>query len=628
MKKQLTSEERLKVIEAAKKLSKEGGEDAIPVLVSCLSSQLWLVGRFAADGLVRLGALSLPALRTAAEQEDETVRVLVYQTMGRIKSSDSVPFLMEKLVSDPSNDVKLAASVALGCLGDNRGIQHLVSRLGHENFEVRKQSAEGLATIGLPGVPFLLSALKTGNEDMVYWSQAILKLLRLPDPGAIITAFPGDPPAKRRVLADILGNYADESSVECLVAALNDPVWTVRKQASLSLVRIGKSSAGNSEDGQPEVTAIETVLDRLVSCVEGQDPDRQYWGLRTLGEIPVKGAERLSRFLEHEDNDVRRFAVEYLTLTTADPQFIPLLIERLGDASLLVRSAAVNSLLCLGSDIVEPLQQVLKHQNQVVAFHASKVLGQLGDRAEESVLEALRSENDLKRKWAAAVIGEIKASNLAGPLIMALRDESVPVRYTAAASLEQLGVVVLDELIQNIQNENPDISYWTLRVLKKIKHEVIQPLLEILRSGNEDMRFFTAFALGELEDQEAVPGLLQSLHDGSDWVRKLAMESLIKLGALDQLQEVKKDALPLLQKEIELELRKQGIFDVEPLLNGLRSLDSETVKESVRELVAMGPVVKRRLKEAWEVDPDEGVRMWLIKIIRAIDTGSEFGLGF
>lgn len=608
---ELRSPDRLKAIEAVKKLTRTVKEDSAPALISCFSNPHWLVRRLASDALASLGRSAVSALHSSIDHPNDDVRVWVVQTLGKINLPESGGVLSNKLQSEESDDVKLAISVALGHLGDNGGIHFLIANLSSADFEIRKKSAEGLADIGASTIPFLIESLKSDNEDMVYWTHVVLKKLKLPAPHDLIRAFPGEPPVKRMIIADILGEYRGPEVMECLVQGFKDPVWTVRRQASESLVKMGDS-----------------VLQRMAGCVEDPDPDVRYWGLKTLGKIPGSGSEILCHCLSHQDREVRLFSAEYLTLSSKEVKYIEKLMERLGDTSLAVREAAVNSLLRIGDEVVGPLQQALKHKDQLVAFHATKALGRLGEKARGPLLEALNSENPLKRKWAATALGELKMASLAGPLIMALGDKHWSVRFVAAASLEKLGGSILDELIQNIQNANPDISYWVLRVLKKLKNEIIERLLEILRLGNEDMRFFTAFALGELDDSRAVAPLSQALHDGSDWVRKLAMESLIKLGALDELKKKQESALPALKKEIALELRKLGIVDAEPALTRLRSLDPAVAQEAAKELIEMGEIISKRLNDALEAEPDESIRMWLIKIIRAIQTGSEFGLGF
>lgn len=142
---------------------------------------------------------------------------------------------------------------------------------------------------------------------------------------------------------------------------------------------------------------------------------------------------------------------------------VPFLIEALGDTEvgkslgekmfgfLLfgsggcgVSTAAMNSLVRIGSPAVNPLIGALRHPDARVRYHAASALGSLAMRgikaqnAVPSLIEALHDGDSQVRNFAARSLGDIDDQRAVEPLIYALRDEDMGVRGDAASALGKL----------------------------------------------------------------------------------------------------------------------------------------------------------------------------------------------
>jgi HEAT repeat protein len=109
-----------------------------------------------------------------------------------------------------------------------------------------------------------------------------------------------------------------------------------------------------------------------------------------------------------------------------------------------ISTAAMNSLVRIGSPSVEPLIGALRHQNSRIRYHAASALGSLAlqgiksPNAVSPLIEALHDEDSQTRNFVARTLGDIGDQRAVEPLIHALRDEDMGVRGDAASALGKL----------------------------------------------------------------------------------------------------------------------------------------------------------------------------------------------
>jgi HEAT repeat protein len=171
---------------AVQKLAEMGSTRAIPGFIRLLQwpSQSPQLRTPAANALRRIGAPAVPALTTALENENEGIRLLAVDTLGKMGAEQAgakavVPVLIERL-NDESETVQLSAISALGDTQSREAVPALVELVRSRSGLVRLRAIEALGRVG-PGakgaVP-LLSELTEAENLLIqtYSAEALNKI--------------------------------------------------------------------------------------------------------------------------------------------------------------------------------------------------------------------------------------------------------------------------------------------------------------------------------------------------------------------------------------------------------------------------------------------------------------------
>jgi HEAT repeat protein len=170
-----------------------------------------------------------------------------------------------------------------------------------------------------------------------------------------------------------------------------------------------------------------------------------------------------------------------------------------------VREMAVKALHNIGGEyVVKPLITALKDEHVDVRFSAIKALGQLGDsQAVEPLIDMLNDE-DLCRA-AATSLGQLGDSRAIKPLIVALRHKDRIMRWVVAEVLGALGgTEVVKPLVAALGDEDNVVREAATKALKQLG---VDFLVDALSADIQDVRVAAAEALDKLgwqpEDTEA-----------------------------------------------------------------------------------------------------------------------------
>jgi HEAT repeat protein len=244
-----------------------------------------------------------------------------------------------------------------------------------------------------------------------------------------------------------------------------------------------------------------------------------------LGKIgpPAAGAvPRLVEELNDPDTAVREasaFALGEIGPTSYNPQAIPVLLQTLqSDKDAKVRRSAAYALGRYGphaSQGAAALQNALGDAEPVVRANAAWALGQLGKagggNAISGLMQVLDSDTDtLVRRDAAQALGVIgRDAHVAVPaLLKRFRGDPDAVVKKAA----------LDALVNTITQDDKD---------------ALPDLLQALHNPDADVAKSAALALANLGGagaKEAVPFLIKALKDDDDPTRRLAAAALANIG--------------------------------------------------------------------------------------------------
>ena len=128
------------------------------------------------------------------------------------------------------------------------------------------------------------------------------------------------------------------------------------------------------------------------------------------------------------------------------------LIRALGDPLTAVREAAADSLALLGPPAVGPLVELIESPEASGKYEERTVtvIG-AGGRTWE-----LETRQDLRRVYAAAILGEIGDPAAVEPLVRALRDAGDDLRYQAAGAVAKFGSGAVEPLTAVLADPDPD----------------------------------------------------------------------------------------------------------------------------------------------------------------------------
>jgi HEAT repeat protein len=235
--------------------------------------------------------------------------------------------------------------------------------------------------------------------------------------------------------------------------------------------------------------------------------------------------------LRHSDEEIRRLAVERLSLLPADEAVAPL-VECLGDASWRVRKAAVERLGAL-EDVGAPVRALVRAladgENPGRRNAALEALARLGAAAVPVLVEASREADVDVRKQAVDALAAIGALEAAQRLAELLGDADPNVRAAAAEALGAVGAREAAALLEARLAADPEplVQLAALRSLARL--EVSVPVARLSAAlADPVLRPSAHQLLGWSEDPGAFDALVKGLTAPARSAREAAMEGLVR----------------------------------------------------------------------------------------------------
>ncbi|MCK9308183.1 MAG: HEAT repeat domain-containing protein, partial [Methanoculleus sp.] len=183
------------------------------------------------------------------------------------------------------------------------------------------------------------------------------------------------------------------------------------------------------------------------------------------------------------------------------------LIRALGDPMTAVREAAADSLAMLGSAAVGPLVELLESPEASGRYEESGAPGGTatvtGPGGQTWDIETRR---DLRRVYAAAILGEIGDPAAVKPLVGALRGASDDLRCQASGALAKFGSEAVEPLTALLTEPDPEVRIVAAGVLGDTgEASAVEPLVAALRDRNPDVRGAAGGALFRIGDAAVEP---------------------------------------------------------------------------------------------------------------------------
>jgi HEAT repeat protein len=222
------------------------------------------------------------------------------------------------------------------------------------------------------------------------------------------------------------------------------------------------------------------------------------------------------------------------------------LIRALGDPLTAVREAAADSLTLLEGAAVGPLVELIenpevsgKYEEPAAAAGPATVTGPGGQTWE------IETRRDLRRVYAAAILGEIGDSSAVKPLARALKDANDDLRCQASGAIAKFGPGAVEPLAAMLADPDPDVRIVAAGVLGDTgEASAVEPLIGALHDRNDDVRGAAGGALFRMGDA-AVEPLIAATKDADRNVRLYAAGALKYIGdprAIDALEALAQSA--------------------------------------------------------------------------------------
>jgi len=447
---------------------------AVEPLVEALNNKDSMVIYSASAALQKLGALAVPAMTARLDSDNTEFVALLVENLGRMGDSQAVMPLCRLLSQKVSYKVRMAVVKALGDIRDPRAIKPLIHVMKEKFSAERHLAMEPLVKIGAAALEPLLAELKNDDPDVV--RIAVAALVKIGDPRAtesLIDVFrTTDSNAIRISLAAALGKIGDKKAIPVLLAALNDEMPVVRRLAAVSLAKIGKPAVDElvkilkNGDSPALRKSAALVLGKigdaqavapLIAALEDFDVKVRINAAHALGRLDDENAVLpLIKLLHNYSLTLSKAAAK--ALVSLDDKAIPHLISQLEKdaanpntpyksaltANVLartcsaaveplieliqksdnatLRTAAADTLAQIGKPAVELLIKELTRANLAFQSPLENILARIGLPALEPVIGLMESADQLQRRTAIAILGDMWEESAEEPLISALAD--------------------------------------------------------------------------------------------------------------------------------------------------------------------------------------------------------------
>ncbi|MDM8541512.1 HEAT repeat domain-containing protein [Desulfococcaceae bacterium HSG9] len=447
---------------------------AVEPLVEALKNNDSMIQYSVSAALQKLGTLSVPAMIARLDSDNTEFVALLVENLGQIGDSQAVTPLCQLLSPKASYKVRMAVVKALGDIRDPLAIKSLIAVMKDKFSAERHLAMEPLVKIGASALEPLLAELKNDDPDVV--RIAVAALVKIGDPRAtesLIDVFKTtDSNAIRISLAAALGKIGDKKAIPALLAALNDEIPVVRKMAAASLAKIGKPAVnelvkilkngdspalrksaasvlgkiGDVQAVAPLIAALEdfdikvrinaahalgqlydeSAVLPLIKLLHNYSPTLSKAAAKALVSLDDKAIPHLLNQLERDaanPNEPYKSAltanVLARTCTTAVEPLIEL-VHKADNATL--HTLIADALAQIGKPVVEPLISELRQSNLAFRSPWENILARIGLPALAPVIELMESPDELQRRAAIAILGDMWEESAEAPLINALAD--------------------------------------------------------------------------------------------------------------------------------------------------------------------------------------------------------------
>jgi len=438
--------------------------------------------------LVRIGEADKPKVVEQAERQ------LIHKKLHGAFPREKIEPLVGHLRSTPKREVRSFILKVLGWSGDERAIPILLEYI--DNPECAEDAAMALIEYGSDATSALLERMaKTEDEEVLALFLRVANVIAGPEAVPTIVSFLDHGSSMiRRYSAETLGEIADPSTVDRLLAVLDDVDVGVQQASVNSISALVAAFPENKEE----------TLEKIKELLGSSSTPAKLNSLSIYVNIQGEGYhDELLLASKDGDEVIRQKAVQLMGKFT-DARFMDQVLFSLTDESNSVRLAAIQALVRLRPEKgVEPLISLLEDRDIWI------------------------------RAAAAQALGEYRQTASIEPLMHHVRDDLPPVRIAAIEALGKTESPEIKSLLTEMADtEDMEIRRAAILALARVPgDDVLQMLMSSLDSDDWRERAAAATALGLRGSSNALETLHRLLESDADpYVQQSVVQALDRIG--------------------------------------------------------------------------------------------------
>jgi serine/threonine-protein kinase len=401
----------------------------------------------------------------------------------------------------------LAYVDALSQLIDTKTLPHVLKTMAEVNGRAMSGIAWALSSSRNYPASALLDALS--KSDMP--KQAILDVIAAQKNRFTVRELLGvaytQEPSERAGLFKIIGEIADESSIDDLIARIEGKDPVARLHIINVLARFNTPTVQQAVQRQLKDNS-KFVRSAALSALARMD-----------GPFDMT---LLCGMLRDPEIEVQNKAVD-VVVHANHPETVKYLVDVLKDENEYARRAAVEVLNAVGtSKSVKYLLEVIADSDWWVRTRAADALGKIGGpRVVDAVLTLIKDENQDIRRAAIEILNQTKDERAVAQLIEATKDADWWVSERAVDALAEIGSTkALPRFIEMLTTGEPKSLPTVIRAIGKVgDQKCVEHLLPFLQRPENEIKAETIAALAKLADErraETIRVRLQAIVGSAD----------------------------------------------------------------------------------------------------------------
>jgi serine/threonine-protein kinase len=421
-----------------------------------------------------------------------------------------------------------------------------VKSSGNPASPLAQKALEKLASLGADAIDPIVDALATSEKrETTAYVEVLSKLI---DSKTLPVLLKTMSEANGRAMSGIAWALSSTKNypAHALLDALSKP--GMPKQALLDVITAQKArytvrellnAAYTQEPSERNglfkiigEVADESSVDDLIARIEGKDPVARLHIINVLARFNLpKVQQAVQRQLKDNSKFIRSAALS--ALAKMDGQFdMPLIVGMLRDAEIEVQNKAVDVVVKANHpETVKYLVDVLKDENEYARRAAVEVLNVVGtSKSVKYLLEVIADSDWWVRTRAADALGKIGGPRVVDAVLALIKDENQDIRRSAIEILNQTkDERAVAQLIEATRDPDWWVSERAVDALAEIGSTKALPRFIDMLQGEAKSLPTVIRAIGKIGDQRSLESLLPMLARPENEIKVEAIAALAKL---------------------------------------------------------------------------------------------------